>query len=65
MLHEDLPADQVNNMVSIDGFSKGTGGAKITLDFKGVGNIKIVETKTGAVQQLNIATRLIIRCRWK
>jgi hypothetical protein len=48
MLHEDLPADQVNNMVSIDGFSKGTGGAKITLDFKGIGNIKIVETKSGS-----------------
>lgn len=48
MLHEDLAADQVNNMVSIDGFSKGTGGAKITLDFKGIGNIKMVETKTGS-----------------
>lgn len=46
-MHEDLPNDQVNNMVSIDGFSKGTGGAKVTLDFKGIGNIKIVETKSG------------------
>jgi hypothetical protein len=47
-MHEDLPNDQVNNMVNIDGFSKGTGGGKVTLDFKGVGNIKIVETKTGS-----------------
>lgn len=47
-LHEDLPVDQVNNMISMDGFSKGTGGAKITLDFKGIGNLNIVETKSGS-----------------
>ena len=47
-MHEDLPADQVNNMVTLDGFSKGTGGAKITLTFKGIGNIKVVETKSGS-----------------
>src|SRR5690606_13928036 len=47
-LHEDLPNDQVNNMVTIDGFSKGNNGAKVTLDFKGIGDIKIVETKTGS-----------------
>jgi len=47
-MHEDLPNDQVNNMVVIDGFSKGSNGAKLTLDFKGIGNIKIVETKSGS-----------------
>ncbi|MBK7129960.1 MAG: tetratricopeptide repeat protein [Crocinitomicaceae bacterium] len=47
-LHEDLPVDQVNNMITIDGFSKGSGGAKVTLDFKGIGGIKIVETKSGS-----------------
>ncbi|MBI3136680.1 MAG: tetratricopeptide repeat protein [Bacteroidetes bacterium] len=47
-LHEDLPTDQVNNMVTMDGFSKGSGGAIITLTFKGIGNIKIVETKSGS-----------------
>jgi hypothetical protein len=47
-MHEDLPNDQVNNMVSIDGFSKGTGGAKVILDFKGIGGIKIIETKSGS-----------------
>lgn len=47
LMHEDLPYDQVNNMIAIDGYSKGSGGAKVTLDFKGIGNIKIVETKSG------------------
>jgi len=47
-MHEDLPADQVNNMVTLDGFSKGTGGAKIALTFKGIGNMKVVETKSGS-----------------
>lgn len=47
-LHEDLPADQVNNMVTLDGFSKGSGGAIVTLNFKGIGGIKVVETKSGS-----------------
>jgi len=47
-LHEDLPNDQVNNMVNLEGYSKSTGGATITLDFKGIGNIRMVETKSGS-----------------
>ena len=47
-MHEDLPNDQVNNMINIDGFSKGAGGAIVTIDFKGVGGIKVVETKSGS-----------------
>ncbi|MBK9190497.1 MAG: tetratricopeptide repeat protein [Crocinitomicaceae bacterium] len=47
-MHEDLPADQVNNMISMDGYSKGSGGAKVTLNFKGIGGIKVVETKSGS-----------------
>lgn len=48
LMHEDLPNDQVNNMVAIDGFSKGTNGAKLTLDFKGIGDIKFIENKSGS-----------------
>lgn len=56
-MHEDLSNDMVNNMVTIDGYSKGSGGAKIALDFKGIGNIKIVETVSGSGSTTKYAYR--------
>lgn len=47
-LHDDIPADMVNNSISIDGFSKGAGGAKVTLNFKAISGMRIVETKSGS-----------------
>ena len=47
ILTEEISDGTVDGAVKLEGFSKGEGGATITLQFSGIQNTKIIEKKTG------------------
>lgn len=50
-LHSEMNESRVNQAVALQGFTKGAGGAVITVEVMPISNVQIVESKTGTVTE--------------